>query len=54
MKEVQWMVDFYFILRDDILTKHLNHNSGTNIEILSVKINLRFSMALTILMKAKF
>ena len=45
-------------IRDDIPTKFLKHDFGTNIENLSIEINLRkrkkFSMVLTIRIKAKF
>ena len=45
-------------IRDDIPTKLLKHDFGTNIENLSVEINLQkksgFSMALTIHIKIKF
>ena len=44
-------------VRDDIPTKLLNYDFGTNIENLSIEINLRkrkkFSMVLTIRIKAK-
>ena len=45
-------------IRDDIPTKFLKHDFGTNIENLSIEINLqkikRFSVVLTIRVKAKF
>ena len=41
MIEIQWMVDCLPYIRDNIPSKLLKHDFGTNIENLSVEINLR-------------
>ena len=41
MIEIQWMVDCLPYIRDNIPSKLLKHDFGTNIENLSVEINFR-------------
>ena len=60
MIEIQWVVDFYYILDifDDIRTKLLKHDFGNNIENVLLTLIYEkescFSMALTIRIKVKF